>query len=1015
MGVAVHPPIMHSSAASALLQLDESEVTLQSHALHMLDKLADSFWPEISPFVVKIQELSENDSFPEAKLAAVVAAKVLFHLGDLDEALIYALRSGEYFNVSADTEFAITLRAKCIDEYVNLQLKESMEDGSTDVEKKEALKSVIERVLENCIERGEIREALGVAIEARRLDRVRSAVKSCSSRAERIAALSYCFECAQTLVASRQYRNDILKLLAELHREEDQPEEVATANCLSFVEDAQGLADTLKKLVASGDKTRELIALQIAFDIYDNDTSRFSEEVSALFPADVGSTGGENPESKHQREILTTLRKILSGRTPSALTLDFLSNYSKSDAFILEKIKQLLETRITVCHTALIFTNAIMHAGTAIDGFLRENLDWLARATSWAKFSATACLGVIHARHTASALNLLAPYLSTHSNSTSAYSEGGALYALGLMFAHGDSQDPARDAQSANRDGSSTGSTSESIDAKQYLLTALRNAQNNEVVQHGACLGLGLAAMGSWDGNEEGEIYDELKQTLFTDNAVAGEAAGIGMGLVCIGSGSEKALEVMFQYAQETEHEKIIRGLAMGMALICYGREDEAEDIINKMSDSKEPILRYGAMYAVAMAYAGTADNKAIRHLLHMAVSDVSDDVRRAAVIALGFVLFRHPKQVPKIIDLSADSCFPHVRYGAAMALGIACAGTGLASAAEILEKLAKDNSDFVRQGALIALSMVYMQHTEAMSPKSAEVRKLFDKTIGEKHEDVMAKFGAILATGIIDAGGRNSTIGLTSRSGHRRMSAVVGLALFTQYWYWFPMVHFIGLSFRPSALIAVNENMKLPNLNVKCSAKPSLFKYPPRIAQERRRTEARAPAAVLSVTAKALARESRKEKKKASTAAAGSSTQKDDMDVDSGEAKEDGAASANPGDSQTPKEKNEEPNSFMLVNPCRVLEEQEKYISWPSDGRYQPVKSSSSNGFVVLHNTRPDEEEDLVELRSFANAQPAPVPAAAGSNVNNSARASSLTTDTQIEDEGPEPEPPEPFDFIEE
>lgn len=68
-------------------------------------------------------------------------------------------------------------------------------------------------------------------------------------------------------------------------------------------------------------------------------------------------------------------------------------------------------------------------------------------------------------------------------------------------------------------------------------------------------------------------------------------------------------------------------------------------------------------------------------------------------------------------------------------------------------------------QGALIALAMVHMQQSEAQSPKSVEVRKLFEKTIGEKHEDVMTKFGAVLATGIIDAGGRNSTIGLTSRS----------------------------------------------------------------------------------------------------------------------------------------------------------------------------------------------------------------------------------------------------------
>ena len=54
----------------------------------------------------------------------------------------------------------------------------------------------------------------------------------------------------------------------------------------------------------------------------------------------------------------------------------------------------------TRAHT---FTHAHTHthththcSGTTVDMFLRENMDWLSRATNWAKFSATAGLGVIH-------------------------------------------------------------------------------------------------------------------------------------------------------------------------------------------------------------------------------------------------------------------------------------------------------------------------------------------------------------------------------------------------------------------------------------------------------------------------------------------------------------------------------------------------------------------------------------------------------------------------------------------
>lgn len=84
----------------------------------------------------------------------------------------------------------------------------------------------------------------------------------------------------------------------------------------------------------------------------------------------------------------------------------------------------------------------------------------------------------------------------------------------------------------------------------------------------------------------------------------------------------------------------------MGIALTVYGREEEADTLIEQMTRDQDPILRYGGMYALALAYRGTSNNKAIRQLLHFAVSDVSDDVRRTAVLALGFVLYSEPEQV---------------------------------------------------------------------------------------------------------------------------------------------------------------------------------------------------------------------------------------------------------------------------------------------------------------------------------------------------------------------------------
>lgn len=69
----------------------------------------------------------------------------------------------------------------------------------------------------------------------------------------------------------------------------------------------------------------------------------------------------------------------------------------------------------------------------------------------------------------------------------------------------------------------------------QYLLDQLNKA-STVAVRHGACLGLGLAALGSRDM----KVYEHLREVLYHNEAVSGEAAGTAMGLVMAGSMNEE-------------------------------------------------------------------------------------------------------------------------------------------------------------------------------------------------------------------------------------------------------------------------------------------------------------------------------------------------------------------------------------------------------------------------------------------------------------------------------------------
>lgn len=317
---------------------------------------------------------------------------------------------------------------------------------------------------------------------------------------------------------------------------------------------------------------------------------------------------------------------------------------------------------------------------------------------------------------------------------------------------------------------------------------------------------------------------------------------------------------------------------------------------------------------------------------------------------------------------------------------------------------------------------MILIQHTDQTSPKTSFFRSLYHEVITNKHEDVMAKFGAILAQGIIDAGGRNVTVSLQSRTGHTNLQAVVGMLIFTQYWYWFPLAHCLSLAFTPTCVIALNLDLKMPKVEFKSAAKPSLYAYPAPMEEKKAEEREKVATAVLSIAARQKRRETidkRDEEKmdidedvkeviKESKAGEGS-TKKDDAEkVEKTSDKDDKKKSAktkeepvaSPASTSTadeskdkeasaPKERKEpEPNFEILQNPARVMRQQLKVISIVDGQSYVPLKDVSIGGIIVTQRTaKSGDAEELVE----------PIAACGPKG-----------------DDAKEPEAPEPFEYIE-
>jgi 26S proteasome regulatory subunit N2 len=481
-------------------------------------------------------------------------------------------------------------------------------------------------------------------------------------------------------------------------------------------------------------------------------------------------------------------------------------------------------------------------------------------------------------------------------------------------------------------------------------------------------------------GTSDLSTINDLKELLYTDSAVAGEAAGMAIGMVLVGTGAgntanslpdggekEEIMELVTElknYARETQHEKIIRGIAMGLALIQYGQEENADAVIEEMRSDRDPILRYGAQYSIALAYCGTGSNKAIRILLHTAVSDVSDDVRMAAVIGLAFVLYKTPERVPQLVKLLLESFNPHVRYASCMAVGIAMAGSGDPESIALLEPMLDDMTDYVRQGALMGTAMIYMQQGDSCNGRKIRpFRERLSSIVSDKHQSILTKMGAILSKGIIDAGGRNCTLGLGSRNGFTKMTSAVGLVLWLQHWHWFPMMHMFSLALTPTYTIALNKDFKYPkSFEIQCNSKPSVFAYPKKMEEKKVVDKKRVETVALSTTAKNKARLARKKAKEDGQSSSAMDVDESDKPKDEEKKEsEDMEVDGEEPEKKMKKKREPEPTFFRVKNPARITSAQSAMCAFDLDQRYRPIRPEEKPyGVIILTDSTPGETEDL-------------------------------------------------------
>lgn len=159
----------------------------------------------------------------------------------------------------------------------------------------------------------------------------------------------------------------VLRLLVKVFQKLPSPDYLSICQCLMFLDEPEGVANILEKLLRSENKDDALLAFQIAFDLVENEHQAFllnvrdrlsppksqpseSEPPKASDPAPDASASDdvqmadndsasnvnasnvnvpEDPSETIYAERLNKLKGILSGETSIQLTLQFLYSHNK--------------------------------------------------------------------------------------------------------------------------------------------------------------------------------------------------------------------------------------------------------------------------------------------------------------------------------------------------------------------------------------------------------------------------------------------------------------------------------------------------------------------------------------------------------------------------------------------------------------------------------------------------------------------------------------------------------------
>jgi 26S proteasome regulatory subunit N1 len=355
-------------------------------------------------------------------------------------------------------------------------------------------------------------------------------------------------------------------------------------------------------------------------------------------------------------------------------------------------------------------------------------------------------------------------------------------------------------------------------------------------------MAIGLAYAGSNNEAALDVLLPYVTDTAFEMKLAA--MAALSMGLICVGSARGDILEAILQTLMEEERnddlkDKWTRFMALGVGLLCFGRQEEVDVILETLKVIDHPMSKACQVLAEVCAWAGTGAVLKIQELLHMCNEEIvnkdkdeddtsgdkkSDELVQSYAV-LGLALVAMGEDIGQDMILRQFGHLMHygeanIRKVVPLAMALVSPSNPQMKVYDTLSRYSHDNDIDVAINAIFAMGLL------GAGTNNARLAQLLRQLASYYHRDANALFMVRIAQGLLHMGKGTLTVNPfhTDRQVLSRVAAAglltVMVALIdardfvlkdTHY-----LLYFLAMSAQPRWLVTLDEELQPLKVNVR-------------------------------------------------------------------------------------------------------------------------------------------------------------------------------------------------------